>query len=79
MAAGYRVIEGRWEEFGDRDFFEIEVLCGTLDDAQVAAQEYLRKHVASTENELIWMQGVSDKHGQVFYANNSHITFRIRQ
>lgn len=79
IRAGYRVVEARWEEFGDRDFFEVEVLCGTLADAQKAAQEYLFKHVASSENELIWLQGVSNKQGQVYYANNKHITFRVRQ
>jgi hypothetical protein len=49
------------------------------DDAQEMAQQYLRRHVASTETDLIWLQGVSNKQGQVFYANNKHITFRIRQ
>lgn len=77
--AGYHIVEARWEEFGDRDFFEVDVLCGTLENAKAVALRYLHRHVSSTENDLVWVEGIPNKQGYVYYANNRHITFRIRQ
>jgi hypothetical protein len=73
MKARYHIVEARWESGTRQDFFEIEVLCGTLADAQKVAEDYVH-----LREPLIWRPGDSDENGPVYYASHPSITFRIR-
>ena len=77
-ARGPKIVEGRWEQSEDRDFFLIEVLCGTLEEAQGAADLYLHSHHVPDKS-LTWLEGDPDRHGPVWYASDPSVTFRIRQ
>jgi hypothetical protein len=73
-----RIVEGRWEQSDDLDFFLIEIMCGTLDDAQKCADLYLHSHHVQNRP-LTWLDGDPDQNGPVVYAYDPSITFRIRQ
>lgn len=78
MASGYKKIEARWEVYHQTDFFGVDDICGDFEAAKAAALAYLRKyHPAITE--LVWLEGVPNKYGSVYYANHPLITMRISQ
>ena len=81
MNSAYKIIEARWEAFGDKQFFELNTspIVGDLEAAKAVAAAYLTKHTATNYPELIWLAGISDKNGPVHYANHPFITFRVRQ
>lgn len=74
--AGCKIIEGRLAD--DTDFFEIDVLCATIDEAKQEAQNYLLNHHLRDAT-ITWKEGDSNTEGPVWYGQNRRITFRIRQ
>jgi hypothetical protein len=73
-----KIVEGRFAHAQNDEFFLIEVLCGTYEEAQSAATLYMCNHRMPGGN-LIWREGGPDSHGPVFYASTPEITFRVRQ
>jgi hypothetical protein len=79
-ARGYFFIEGRWENTHDSpgvsEFFEVEQLGGSLDDAKSSAQSYLSRHAASNDRGIEWVEGIWKK-SKCYYGRSRFITFRI--
>jgi hypothetical protein len=77
---GFFIIQGRWEqsrEPGVNNFFDIDQIGGSLDDAKSTAQDYLRKHIAANHPPLKWTEGAYNR-ARCWYAHyNAIITFRI--
>lgn len=77
---GYFNVEARWEQTheapGEAQFFEVDQVGGSLDDAKSSAQAYFNKHVASNHSGLQWVEGIYKK-TKCYYAHTSFITLRI--
>jgi len=72
------IIEGRWEQSEDRDYFLIDILAGsTLDEAKEYAGSYM--HSRRVMGSLTWLDGDPDKNGPVLYAYTPAITLRVRR
>lgn len=78
---GYHIIEARWDAHGDKQFAEIDAspVVGDLAEAQATAAAYLTQRAARQFTQLLWIPGLPDKRGAVYYASHSLVTFRIRQ
>jgi hypothetical protein len=72
---GYFLIEGRWEKGhrGINEFFHIDEIGGSLDDAKAVAQSYLDRHTSQAHLRLEWSEGDNGCH----YAPTQIITFRV--
>lgn len=78
MKAGMKVVEVRDDNSHDREYVEVEVICGELEEAQGIARAYLQSrgiHGGAPE----WREGESDTNGPVYYAYIGSLTLRIRQ
>lgn len=74
---GYFCIEARWERtHSTPEFFLVDEIGGSLDDAKRVAQSYLDRHVASTHMRLEWVVGVT-RSKRCYYAHTEFATFRI--
>jgi hypothetical protein len=71
-----QIVEGRFVGSLPDDFFPIERLFGTLEEAQASAANFLANHRMS--GTLVWREGAPDCNGPAFYAHATEITFRIR-
>ena len=58
------------------DFFPIERLFGTLEEAQARAASFLANHTMVGARH--WQAGAEDYNGVVWYAHAPEITIRIR-
>ena len=72
-----KIVEGRFVHTQSDEFFLIEILCGTFEEAQAIASVYMANH--RMRGTLEWREGSPDRNGQVFYAYTPEITFRVRQ
>ena len=72
-----QIVEGRFVGSMTDDFFPIERLFGTLDEAQSSAGNFLANHRMFI-HVLVWREGDPDCNGPVLYAHAPEITFRIR-
>ena len=77
MIRSGKIVEGRFAHAQNDEFFLIEVLCGTYEEAQATAAIYMVNH--RMPGGLTWREGDQDSHGPVFYASTPEITFRVRQ
>ena len=73
-----QIVEGRFIGSMTDDFFPIERLFGTLEEAQARAASFLTNHRMPNIHLLVWREGDPDCNGPVFYAHAPKITFRIR-
>lgn len=77
MSAHGRIVEVRWA--GEDTFSEVDVLCGTLEDAKVSCLKFCKKKKLWGLDHLTWIDGARDVNGPTYYAHTSAATFRIRQ
>lgn len=81
MAAkgGYFRIDARWENSheapGAQDFFEVDQIGGSLDDAKSVAQTYLNRHAPPHARRIEWVEGESA--AKCYYGRAPTITFRV--
>ena len=72
-----QIVEGRFIGSMTDDFFPIERLFGTLEEAQERAASFLVNHRMAGARH--WQAGAEDYNGTVWYAHAREITIRIRQ
>ena len=71
-----QIVEGRFVGSMTDDFFPIERLFGTLEEAQARAASFLTNHRMAGARH--WQAGAEDYNGPVWYAHAREITIRIR-
>jgi hypothetical protein len=77
MSAHGRIIEIRWA--AQDDFEEIDVICGTFDDAVNVCVKFGKTKKMRHLDHLTWIEGAADTNGPVYYAHAYAATFRIRE